>query len=162
MIAIRRIVRSCSIFGLCRAERNVIEAAAKGASTAITLVANVLAMLITFFAFIAFFNGVLSFLGSMVGYPELSFQVISFSLFNFEQPFYQSIKERKKYNISIAAPLLLDIRASDMTLCMRTQLATPRGWCKVCPRVHLAFSLFFSPYRTMRAYKNKPRCMREP
>ncbi|XP_029193531.2 solute carrier family 28 member 3-like isoform X1 [Acropora muricata] len=58
------------------AERNVIEAAAKGASTAITLVANVLAMLITFFAFIAFFNGVLSFLGSMVGYPELSFQVI--------------------------------------------------------------------------------------
>ncbi|XP_068755204.1 solute carrier family 28 member 3-like isoform X1 [Montipora capricornis] len=57
-------------------ERNVIEAAAKGASTAIPLVANVLAMLITFFAFIAFFNGVLSYLGSMVGYSELSFQVI--------------------------------------------------------------------------------------
>ena len=38
------------------------------------MVANVAAMLITFFAFIAFFNGVLSYLGSMVGYPELSFQ----------------------------------------------------------------------------------------
>jgi len=57
-------------------ERNVIEAAAKGASTAISLVANVAAMLITFFAFIAFFNAVLSYLGSMLGYPELSFQTI--------------------------------------------------------------------------------------
>lgn len=56
-------------------ERNLIEAAAKGASTAISLVANVAAMLITFFAFIAFFNAVLSYIGSMVGYSELSFQV---------------------------------------------------------------------------------------
>ena len=31
-------------------------------------------MLITFFAFIAFFNGVLSYVGSMVGYSELSFE----------------------------------------------------------------------------------------
>ncbi|KAL9969400.1 hypothetical protein ACROYT_G021615 [Oculina patagonica] len=62
-------------------ERNVIEAAAKGASTAIPLVANVAAMLITFFAFIAFFNGVLSYLGSMAGYPELSFQTICSYLF---------------------------------------------------------------------------------
>ena len=61
-----------------REERNVIEAAAKGASTAISLVANVAAMLITFFAFIAFFNAVLSYLGSMVGYSELSFQASSF------------------------------------------------------------------------------------
>ena len=61
-----------------REERNVIEAAAKGASTAISLVANVAAMLITFFAFIAFFNAVLSYLGSMVGYSELSFQASPF------------------------------------------------------------------------------------
>lgn len=60
---------------LCSEERNLIEAAAKGASTAISLVANVAAMLITFFAFIAFFNAVLSYIGSMVGYSELSFQV---------------------------------------------------------------------------------------
>lgn len=62
-------------------ERNLIEAAAKGASTAISLVANVAAMLITFFAFIAFFNAVLSYIGSMVGYSELSFQVICSYLF---------------------------------------------------------------------------------
>ena len=53
----------------------MIEAAAKGASNAISLVANVAVMLITFFAFIAFFNAVLSFVGSAVGFPELSFQV---------------------------------------------------------------------------------------
>ncbi|XP_022781914.1 solute carrier family 28 member 3-like isoform X2 [Stylophora pistillata] len=57
-------------------ERNVIEAAAKGASTAIALVANIAANLIAFLAFLAFFNGVLSWLGSMVGKPELSFEYI--------------------------------------------------------------------------------------
>lgn len=59
----------------CRNERNIIEAAAKGASTAIALVANIAANLIAFLAFLAFFNGVLSWLGSMVGKPELSFEV---------------------------------------------------------------------------------------
>ena len=57
-------------------ERNVIEAAAKGASTAIALVANIAANLIAFLAFLAFFNGVLSWIGSMVGHPELSFEVL--------------------------------------------------------------------------------------
>ena len=60
----------------------MIEAAAKGASTAISLVANVAAMLITFFAFIAFFNAILSYLGSMVEYPELSFQASFFYFFS--------------------------------------------------------------------------------
>lgn len=59
-------------------ERNVIEAAAKGASTAISLVANIAANLIAFLAFLAFFNGVLSWLGSMVGHPEFSFEVNDF------------------------------------------------------------------------------------
>lgn len=63
----------------------MIEAAAKGASTAISLVANVTAMLITFFAFIAFFNAILSYLGSMVGYPELSFQASSFDFFFYDR-----------------------------------------------------------------------------
>ncbi|XP_068698450.1 solute carrier family 28 member 3-like isoform X3 [Montipora foliosa] len=57
-------------------ERNVIEAAAKGASTAIALVANIAANLIAFLAFLAFFNGVLSWIGSMVGHPEFSFEFI--------------------------------------------------------------------------------------
>ncbi|XP_031571002.1 solute carrier family 28 member 3-like [Actinia tenebrosa] len=62
-------------------EKNVIEAAAKGASTAVSLVANVGAMLITFFAYIAFFNGVLSWLGGLFGYPELSFENICSYIF---------------------------------------------------------------------------------
>lgn len=57
-------------------ERNVIEAAAKGASTAIALVANIAANLIAFLAFLAFFNGILSWIGSMVGHPEFSFEFI--------------------------------------------------------------------------------------
>lgn len=57
-------------------ERNVIEAAAKGASTAIALVANIAVNLIAFLAFLAFFNGVLSWVGSMVGHSELSFEVL--------------------------------------------------------------------------------------
>ncbi|XP_074626097.1 solute carrier family 28 member 3-like isoform X1 [Acropora palmata] len=57
-------------------ERNVIEAAAKGASTAIALVANIAANIIAFLAFLAFFNGVLSWIGSMVGHPEFSFEFI--------------------------------------------------------------------------------------
>lgn len=66
----------------CRNERNIIEAAAKGASTAIALVANIAANLIAFLAFLAFFNGVLSWLGSMVGKPELSFEVLIMSKFS--------------------------------------------------------------------------------
>lgn len=57
-------------------ERNVIEAAAKGASTAIALVANIAANLIAFTAFLAFLNGVLSWIGSMVGHPEFTFEFI--------------------------------------------------------------------------------------
>ena len=58
-----------------RSERNVIEAAAKGASTAVALVGNIAANLIAFLAFLAFFNAILSWIGSMVGHPELSFEV---------------------------------------------------------------------------------------
>jgi hypothetical protein len=53
----------------------VIEAAAQGASIAIGLVANIGANLIAFFAFLAFINAILSYLGSLVLYPELSFEV---------------------------------------------------------------------------------------
>ena len=63
------------VFFSCSNERNIIEAAAKGASTAISLVANIAANLIAFLAFLSFFNGVLSWIGSMVGHPEFSFEV---------------------------------------------------------------------------------------
>ena len=49
-----------------RNERNVIEAAAKGASTAVALVANIAANLIAFLAFLSFFNAVLTWFGYMV------------------------------------------------------------------------------------------------
>lgn len=54
---------------------NVIEAAASGASNAIPLVANIAANLIAFLAFLAFIDAILSYVGSMVDHPELSFKV---------------------------------------------------------------------------------------
>ena len=62
-------------FSLSRKEANVIEAAASGASNAIPLVANIAANLIAFLAFLAFIDAVLSYLGSMIDHPELSFKV---------------------------------------------------------------------------------------
>ncbi|XP_046847905.1 solute carrier family 28 member 3-like isoform X2 [Xenia sp. Carnegie-2017] len=57
-------------------EVNVIEAAASGASNAIPLVANIAANLIAFLAFLAFIDAVLSYVGSVVDYPDLSFKFI--------------------------------------------------------------------------------------
>ncbi|XP_005089087.1 solute carrier family 28 member 3 [Aplysia californica] len=55
---------------------NVIEAAAAGASAAISLVANVAANLIAFVALLYFVNSTISWLGSFVCHAELSFEVI--------------------------------------------------------------------------------------
>lgn len=57
-------------------ERNILEAAAAGASSSIKLVANIAANLIAFLAMLEFVNAVLSWFGSFVGYPEFSFQMI--------------------------------------------------------------------------------------
>ena len=54
---------------------NFIEAAAAGASAAISLVANVAANLIAFIALLHFTNSAISWFGSFVCYPELSFEV---------------------------------------------------------------------------------------
>ncbi|XP_013410730.1 solute carrier family 28 member 3 [Lingula anatina] len=62
-------------------ERNLIEAAAAGASQSIMLVANIAANLIAFLAMLAFINATLSWFGGMVGYPEFSFQMICSYLF---------------------------------------------------------------------------------
>ncbi|CAB3978111.1 Solute carrier family 28 member 3 [Paramuricea clavata] len=64
-----------------RNEKNVIEAAAQGASIAIGLVANIGANLIAFFAFLSFINAILSYLGGLVLYPELSFELICSYIF---------------------------------------------------------------------------------
>ena len=54
---------------------NVIEAAAAGASSSISLVANVGANLIAFVSLLFFANSAISWLGSFVCYQELSFEV---------------------------------------------------------------------------------------
>lgn len=55
---------------------NIFEAAAKGASTAIPLAANIAAMLVAFLAILAWFDAVLGWVGGFVDYPALSFEKI--------------------------------------------------------------------------------------
>jgi len=55
---------------------NFIEAAAAGASNAISLVANIAANLIAFIALLHFINATLTWFGQRVGIQELTFQVI--------------------------------------------------------------------------------------
>lgn len=55
---------------------NTIEAAANGASDGLRLAVNVAAMLLAFIALIAMLNGILGALGGLVGFPQLSFELI--------------------------------------------------------------------------------------
>uniref|UniRef100_A0A7N6AZ07 Sodium/nucleoside cotransporter n=1 Tax=Anabas testudineus TaxID=64144 RepID=A0A7N6AZ07_ANATE len=55
---------------------NILEAVSSGASASIGLVANIAANLIAFLAILAFINQALSWFGGMVGYPEVTFQLI--------------------------------------------------------------------------------------
>ncbi|KAM9754392.1 sodium/nucleoside cotransporter 1 isoform 1-T1 [Menidia menidia] len=60
----------------CGDEQNILEAASSGASASIGLVANIAANLIAFLAILAFINQALSWAGGMVGYPEVTFQLL--------------------------------------------------------------------------------------
>ena len=55
---------------------NIFDAAASGASNGMKLAVNIGAMLLAFIALIALLNGLLGWLGSLVGYPTLSLQSI--------------------------------------------------------------------------------------
>ncbi|KAG1944853.1 sodium/nucleoside cotransporter 1 isoform X1 [Pimephales promelas] len=57
-------------------EQNVLEAVSNGASASIGLVANIAANLIAFLAILGFINATLKWLGGMVGYPDVSFELI--------------------------------------------------------------------------------------
>ncbi|XP_061102975.1 sodium/nucleoside cotransporter 1 [Conger conger] len=57
-------------------EKNLLEAASNGASASIGLVANIAANLIAFLAILDFINAALRWLGGMVGYPDITFQMI--------------------------------------------------------------------------------------
>uniref|UniRef100_A0A3Q2D759 Solute carrier family 28 member 1 n=1 Tax=Cyprinodon variegatus TaxID=28743 RepID=A0A3Q2D759_CYPVA len=58
-------------------EQNILEAISSGASSSIGLVANIAANLIAFLAILGFINSALSWLGGMVGYPQITFEVRS-------------------------------------------------------------------------------------
>ncbi|XP_054476347.1 sodium/nucleoside cotransporter 1 isoform X2 [Anoplopoma fimbria] len=62
-------------------EQNILEAASSGASASIGLVANIAANLIAFLAILGFINAALSWLGGMVGYPSITFQLICSYIF---------------------------------------------------------------------------------
>lgn len=55
---------------------NVVDAAATGASDGLKLAVNVAAMLLAFIALIAMLNGIISGLGGLFGYPQLTFELI--------------------------------------------------------------------------------------
>ncbi|GFS23922.1 sodium/nucleoside cotransporter [Elysia marginata] len=68
-------------FCLRRPYNNVIEAAAAGASSGISLVANVAANLISFVALLYFLNSIVAWFGAFVCLPELSFEIICSYIF---------------------------------------------------------------------------------
>lgn len=55
---------------------NVVDAAATGASDGLKLAVNVAAMLLAFIALIAMLNGILSGIGGLFGYPQLTFELL--------------------------------------------------------------------------------------
>jgi CNT family concentrative nucleoside transporter len=61
---------------LPKVSANVVDAAATGASDGLKLAVNVAAMLLAFIALIAMLNGILSGLGGLIGYPQLTFELI--------------------------------------------------------------------------------------
>ncbi|XP_007528457.2 solute carrier family 28 member 3 [Erinaceus europaeus] len=61
--------------------RNLLEAASQGASSSISLVANIAANLIAFLALLSFVNSALSWFGNMFDYPQLSFEIICSYIF---------------------------------------------------------------------------------
>jgi len=58
-----------------RSEVNFIEAAAAGASSSVSLVANIAANVIAFLSLLQFINATLTWLGQRVGIQQLTFQV---------------------------------------------------------------------------------------
>lgn len=61
---------------LPKVSANVVDAAATGASDGLKLAVNVAAMLLAFIALIAMLNGILSGIGGLFGFPQLTFELI--------------------------------------------------------------------------------------
>jgi pyrimidine nucleoside transport protein len=72
-------ISSLSLF--FRPDATVLEAAATGATTAMPLVLGIIANLIAFVSFIAFINGVLAYFGSLVGFDDISLEMLFGKIF---------------------------------------------------------------------------------
>jgi pyrimidine nucleoside transport protein len=55
---------------------NLLDAATEGASTAAFLVLNITAIVVAFIAFVAFLNSLVAFFAGLVGFPDLTFEVL--------------------------------------------------------------------------------------
>lgn len=66
---------------------NSIEAATEGASEGLKLALNVAAQLLAFIALIAMLNGILGYFGGLIGYPQLSLQLMMSWIFAPLMPF---------------------------------------------------------------------------
>lgn len=64
-----------------RSDTSVLEAASNGAFTATNLILGIVANLIAFVSFIAFANGITHWLGYLIGYDYLSFELFFAKLF---------------------------------------------------------------------------------
>jgi pyrimidine nucleoside transport protein len=62
-------------------EANVLDAATQGAASSGLLVVNITAIVVAFIAFMAFINGIVAFLGEIVGIDGLSFDLMLGKLF---------------------------------------------------------------------------------
>lgn len=63
-----------SIFNQIRSESSVLDAASKGAVTALTLISGIIANLIAFVSFVAFLNAMIGWLGMLVGFEFLTIE----------------------------------------------------------------------------------------
>lgn len=64
-----------------RTDTSILDAASNGANTAIALVMGIIANIIAFVAFIAFLNGLVNWLGILVGYEDITFEWLFSKLF---------------------------------------------------------------------------------
>lgn len=67
---------------LPKTSANIIDAAAEGAGQGLHLALNVGAMLLAFIALIAMLNGIIMWFGGLIGFPQLSFELIIGYLFS--------------------------------------------------------------------------------
>ena len=73
-----------------RKSRNLLEAASSGASSSIKLIANIAVNLMAFIALLAFVDATLSWIGTMVDHPELSFRVCENPVLGKEMGIYKA------------------------------------------------------------------------